>query len=152
MTSPVPASLLDSNVWVAVTFEGHRFHSVAASFFQTEDSPLCLCRSVEQSWLRLITTPVIQTSNHSLPFGNDTAVIHLRKWLAHPRVHLLHEEPSGTRDLWLRLASRPTASPKLWMDAYLAAFAITGNLRFVTFDTDFRQFESHGLHLHLLIP
>lgn len=148
----MPASLLDSNVWVALTLEGHQFHSVAASFFQNvgADSTLYVCRSVEQSWLRLITTPSIQFSSHSLPFGNDTAVIHIRKWLAHPQVRLLHEEPPATRELWLHLASRPTASPKLWMDAYLAAFAISGNLRFVTFDNDFRQFLTEGLDLHLL--
>ena len=36
---------------------------------------------------------------------------------------------------------RDTASPKLWMDAYLAAFALTGGYRMVTTDTAFRQFQ-----------
>jgi predicted nucleic acid-binding protein len=36
------------------------------------------------------------------------------------------------------------------MDAYLAAFAISGDLQMVTLDQDFTVFESHGLQLHLL--
>ncbi len=46
--------------------------------------------------------------------------------------------------------NRNTVSPKLWMDAYLAAFAISGKLRFVTNDKAFRQFQAYGLDLHLL--
>jgi len=40
------------------------------------------------------------------------------------------------------LAVRKTASPKLWMDAYLAAFALRGNLVCVTTDDAFKQFKS----------
>ena len=44
----------------------------------------------------------------------------------------------------------PPASPKVWMDAYLAAFAIRAGLPFATLDADFRRFEAAGLDLHLL--
>jgi predicted nucleic acid-binding protein len=60
------------------------------------------------------------------------------------------DEPPGTVALWHRLAARDTASPKVWMDAYLAAFAITGRLDFVTLDRDFQAYEPHGLKLRLL--
>jgi predicted nucleic acid-binding protein len=43
---------------------------------------------------------------------------------------------------------RHTGSRKLWMDAYLAAFALAGGYQMVTTDTAFRQF--HGLDLMLL--
>lgn len=59
-------------------------------------------------------------------------------------------EPPGMQDLWWHLASRVTSSPKVWMDAYLAAFAISGKLPFVTTDNDFRQYISAGLDLQLL--
>jgi hypothetical protein len=39
-------------------------------------------------------------------------------------------------------------SPKLWQDAYLAAFALAAGLSLVTFDTAFAQFK--GLDLTLL--
>jgi predicted nucleic acid-binding protein len=42
------------------------------------------------------------------------------------------------------------AAPKRWMDAYLAAFAITADLSLISLDQDFRQFEPEGLRLQLL--
>jgi predicted nucleic acid-binding protein len=36
------------------------------------------------------------------------------------------------------------------MDAYLAAFAISGSFRMVTFDAAFTEFEAEGLDLVLL--
>jgi len=60
------------------------------------------------------------------------------------------EEPEEVVPLWHRLASRNTASPNLWMDAYLAAFAIQSGLTLLTLDAGFRQFESAGLLLQLL--
>ncbi len=41
-----------------------------------------------------------------------------------------------------------TASPKLWMDAYMAAFARASGYRLVTTDAAFAQFD--GLDLVLL--
>jgi uncharacterized protein len=58
------------------------------------------------------------------------------------------EEPQGVEARWVQLAARPTASPRLWMDAYLAAFAQAAGCRLVTPDRAFRQFD--GLDLTLL--
>jgi predicted nucleic acid-binding protein len=62
----------------------------------------------------------------------------------------LDAEPEGIRELWLELAALPVASPKVWMDAYLAAFAIRSGLPFATLDADFRRFQAAGLQLQLL--
>jgi uncharacterized protein len=43
--------------------------------------------------------------------------------------------------LWEELAVRGTASPKLWMDAYLAAFALAARYSMVTTDAAFHQFR-----------
>ena len=53
----------------------------------------------------------------------------------------------GLSGLWPSLAGRATASPKVWMDAYLAAFAIKGDLTLVTLDRDFCSYEKEGLNL-----
>jgi toxin-antitoxin system PIN domain toxin len=147
----VQASLFDSNIWVSVTFADHPFHKAAKAELlrATSNNPVCINRAIEQSWLRLITTAAVQESSGSPSFTNSDAIATLEFWLSNPRVTTI-DEPPGTRALWLQLADRATASPKLWMDAYLAAFAITGNLQLVTSDKDFRQFESHGLDLDLL--
>jgi predicted nucleic acid-binding protein len=68
--------------------------------------------------------------------------------LADDRIAFRSEEPSGLESLWRRYAARGTASPKLWMDAYLAAFAVAGGYRMVTTDAAFEQFG--GVDLELL--
>ena len=115
----------------------------------TVESPACFCRATEQATVRLLSTTAIQVIYESPLITNEGAICLLNEWHAQPNVTLV-DEPASTRELWLRLANRNTASPKLWMDAYLAAFAISGKLRFVTNDKAFRQFEPQGLDLQLL--
>lgn len=143
--------LIDSNIWLAIAFDRHGSHAAAVELIDetTVEFPACFCRSTEQSIVRLLSTGPIQTFYESPVITNEGAIRLLKEWHSQKNVAFI-EEPAGTRDLWLRLANRNTASPKLWMDAYLAAFAISGKFRFVTSDTAFRQFESHGLDLHLL--
>jgi uncharacterized protein len=62
------------------------------------------------------------------------------------------DEPPGIFEKWSQLAGLDSASPKVWMDAYLAAFAITSGLRVVTLDKDFKNFVPQGLDLNLLQP
>jgi len=60
------------------------------------------------------------------------------------------EEPVGLVPIWHRLAALPSASPKVWMDAYLAAFATAGDLDMITFDQGFSQFP--GANIHIVMP
>ena len=62
------------------------------------------------------------------------------------------DEPPGVFAQWRSLAGLNTASPKVWMDAYLAAFAMSAGLLLVTLDRDFNNFVPHGLDLDLLTP
>jgi predicted nucleic acid-binding protein len=80
---------------------------------------------------------------------NRHALAALGALQARPDVQVC-DEPPGAVALWHRLATRDTASPKVWMDAYLAAFAISGKLALVTLDSDFKMYEAHGLALQLL--
>ena len=144
--------LIDANVWIAVSFEAHDQHVLAKRFFATTSlsRPALLCRATEQSWLRLLTTPALHRRYDSLPVSNRDALIMLSDTLELPNVRLVEVEPSGVRALWQRLAAIPSASPKVWMDAYLAAFAIRHDVEFVTLDRDFKNFEKDGLKLQLL--
>ncbi len=144
--------LIDSNCWLAVAFDRHGLHTIAVAAIDktTAEFPACFCRATEQSIVRLLSTSAIQALYESPVITNEGAIRLLHEWQSEPNVALV-EEPLATRELWLRLANRNTASPKLWMDAYLAAFAISGELRLVTNDKAFRQFEPHGLDLDLLI-
>jgi len=69
-----------------------------------------------------------------------------------PNVSWIAAEPDGLVTLWHHLASLTTASHKVLMDAYLAAFAIGHDLEFVTLDGDFKRLVKDGLKLKLLAP
>ncbi len=80
---------------------------------------------------------------------NAQAWAKTQELLALPQVIWL-AEPVTLEAEWKRCGAVATASPKVWMDAYLAAFAIAAGLELLTFDRDFSKFTEHGLRLHLL--
>lgn len=147
------ATLFDSNIWLAAVFPNHPFHSLAAlALLQaTALEPAVFCRATEQSFLRLASTPVIWKFYGAEGFTNRDALAALRVLQALPQV-TVQSEPPGTVNLWHSFAGLSSASPKVWMDAYLAAFAKSGNLCMVTLDRDFNNFVPQGLDLRLLGP
>lgn len=56
-------------------------------------------------------------------------------------------EPTGVADTWKTYAIRDTNSPKLWMDAWLAAFARCSGWQMVTTDKAFSQFVGPDLQI-----
>ncbi len=148
----MPGTLVDTSVWVAAYFEEHEFFLPAKTFLASCSGaePALFCRASEQSWLRLVTTPLLHRLYKVPTMTNADAVAILATWYAQPHIRCLDAEPEDTRELWLELAAIPSASPKVWMDAYLAAFAIRAGLSLATLDADFRRFEAADLQLHLL--
>ena len=142
--------LCDSNVWLALVLSRHPHRSAAVAWFNTVVNPgsVHFCRATQQSLLRLLTTASVLA-----PFGNPPLTNH-QAWsvydalLADGRITFQAREPAGLEARWRQFAERRMASPKLWMDAYLAAFALAGGYQMVTTDTAFTQFA--GLDLVLL--
>lgn len=147
----MPGSLFDSNVWIAAIFTTHPFHHRAQTALQhaTPANPAVFCRSTQQSFLRLASNPALLKTYGADGLTNRDALAALDALLALTKV-CEREEAPGTVALWHRLAARDTASPKAWMDAYLAAFAMSGALHLVTLDDDFKSFVAQGLDLVLL--
>jgi toxin-antitoxin system PIN domain toxin len=145
------ACLFDTNVWIALAFATHSLRSQAMKAYAsvTDRRPAVFCRSTQQSFLRLATTAALLQKYGAVGFTNADALEALHQFLALPTVSY-REEPPGLVPLWHHLAARRTAAPKVWMDAYLAAFAIAGDLSLVTFDRDFKPFVKEGLKLQLL--
>ena len=145
--------LFDTNVWIGAIFPPHPLHRQARQALDeaTPANPAVFCRATQQSFLRLASTPVLLKAYGAQGLTNRDALVALNALLALSQV-CEREEPPGVTAQWHRLASRDTASPKVWMDAYLAAFALGGGLRLVTLDLDFKDFEKHGLDLLLLTP
>jgi toxin-antitoxin system PIN domain toxin len=148
----VAGSLVDSSVWLAAVFPQHPHHVRAQEELSiaTPLAPAVFCRATQQSFLRLITTPQILRAYAVEAMTNRSAWKTFELLRAHSSI-VVHDEPPGTVALWHRLAAGDTASPKVWMDAYLAAFAISGGLSVVTLDRDFKRYEAHGLGLRLLV-
>ena len=127
-------------------------HALATAWHATAPlvrGSLLFCRHTELSFLRLTTQEATMLAFGKKPFSNTEAARFLASVQAELTVTTAVEAP-GTKGLWLKLASSGTPSPKVWMDAYLAALAIQSGADLLTFDKGFRKFEKAGLSLHLL--
>jgi uncharacterized protein len=145
-------NLLDTNTWIALTVETHVQHALARRWYENESlsaGDLLFCRATETSFLRLITQPRVMQQCGLAALSNDEAIGFLENTYRDPAVACAPEPPT-TRALWLQLASGPLASTNVWMDAYLAAFAISLPARFVTFDVAFERFATNGLSVQVL--
>jgi toxin-antitoxin system PIN domain toxin len=105
------------------------------------------CRITQQSFLRLLTTKAVLAPYGIPPLRNKAAWSAYEGFLADERIAWT-EEPRALESCWKRLAAGSQASPKLWIDAYLAAFALSGGYQLVTTDKAFKQFK--GLDLVVL--
>ena len=140
--------LCDSSVFLALAVGQHAHHSHAAAWFGGLDPNdiAAFCRATRISFLRLLTQKI---APGYVPLSNVEAW-HLFDLLSEDEAVENVVEPPGLDSIWRELSGLPTASPKRWMDAYLAAFAIAAGMRLVTLDKDFQSFTSSGLDLLLL--
>lgn len=145
-------NLCDSNIWLALALSKHVHHARARRWFEAVDeaASVAFCRQTQQAVLRLLTNAAVLAPYGNPPLSNREAWDVLAALMGDDRVVFVAEEPPGLDSRWTGFALRDTASPKLWMDAYLAAFAAAAGHRMVTTDTAFRQFA--GLELLVLGP
>ena len=141
--------LADSNVWLALALSKHGFHAVADAWLADRKprETVLFCRSTQQSFLRLLTTHAVLAPYGIPPLSNQAAWSAYEGFLADERIAWV-EEPRGLELHWKKWAGNSRASPKLWTDAYLAAFAMAGGYQLVTTDKAFKQFT--GLDLLVL--
>lgn len=142
--------LCDSNVLLALALSKHSHHVAVREWLESVEAPasIILCRAARQSFLRLLTNSTILGAYGNPPLTNHEAWSACDALLADDRIVFRADEPVELEPVWKTLAVRETASPKLWMDAYLAAFALAGRYRMVTTDAGFRPFR--GLDLLVL--
>ena len=142
--------LCDSNVWLALALSKHLHHAAVREWLETIEATasVSFCRATQQTFLRLLTNAAVLRAYGNPPLTNRLAWKAYDALLADDRIVLRAEEPAGLETRWKQFALRDTASPKLWMDAYLAGFALAGGYRMVTTDAAFKQFR--GLNLELL--
>ena len=126
----------DINVWVALTYEGHVHHAVAAEWFAAlhPDGRLLFCRFTQLGLLRLLTTDAVMGDE---VMTQPQAWAAYDRWLQDPRVELT-DEPPEIESAFRALTRLRQPATQDWADSYLAAFANVGELTLVTFDRGLR--------------
>ena len=138
--------LPDVNVWFALSQVRHQHHEITQAWNQGVKNPdkIAFCRPTQQGLFRLSTSAAIMGLYGTGPITNADAWRNYGVWLTDPLINFV-EEPVELEPIWRKLGAVRSASPKLWMDAYLAAFAMAGSFTLVTTDRAFKQFK--GLYV-----
>ena len=137
--------LPDVNVWLAFGLPDHEHHPRARHYwFEESAEEVAFCRVTSLAYLRLCTQPAVM--------GGEPLTV-AESWQSYRAFRDLPEvifapEPEDCEVLLGAWATEGQPSPRLWTDAYLAAYARAGGFRLVTFDRDFRRFPGLDL-LHL---
>lgn len=141
------AHLCDVNVWLALVTSAHVHHPAAKAWLGTIEGrgSVVLVRSVQQAFLRLLTTGAFFAGYGLPPLTGRAAWDVVDALTADERVTLRLDEPPAAGAWWRANTTRDSASPKLWMDAWLAAFAVAAEYRLVTTDRAYRQFDALDL-------
>jgi|ERR1700723_434279 toxin-antitoxin system PIN domain toxin len=137
--------LPDINVWLALHHQVHRHHLNVVQWFRSldTDSRLIFCRHTQIGMFRLLTTQAVM-GDEVLTQKQCWAIY--AHWIDGGRATLL-ADPAGTDEGFEALASADLPSPKVWADAYLAAFAVSSDLTLVTFDKALAQKASRAVVL-----
>lgn len=137
-------NFLDLNVWLALVWARHSHSDRAHAWFEQADSQQFLfCRFTQLGLLRLLTNKAVMGSDVKTTMG---AWEIYDQCCADERIAFL-PEPNGIDPMLRSYARSRQASPQVWADAYLAAFANAAGLRLVTFDKGFRTKPVHCLVL-----
>jgi uncharacterized protein len=130
----------DVNVWLALTHDRHLHHRIATDWFREREETIYFCRLTQLGFLRLLTNEQVMGIDVR---SQQSAWQGYHHWFEDERVDF-HREPEGPEfeTVFQEFSSRGRRSPKLWADAYLAAFAKVSGLTLVTFDRGFQAMAS----------
>jgi len=124
-------SFPDVNVWLALLLANHTHRAATIEWWDSETSDvIAFSRFTQIGVLRLLTTAAAMNGK---PLGMDAAWQAYDRLFEDGRVALL-PEPDTFEPQFRSLSRSRTASPKVWADAYLAAFAAQCGGTLVTFD------------------
>jgi uncharacterized protein len=133
----------DVNVWFALAVADHPHHTAALAWWGKQSSLAGFSRLTQLGLLRLLTTA---SAMGGVPLTNIEAWGVYDALLADSRVRVFPELPA-LEDRFRSLSGVPQPSPKIWVDAYLAAHAAANEATLVTFDKAFTDYEIECLIL-----
>jgi toxin-antitoxin system PIN domain toxin len=141
------ATLSDVNCLLAMCYDRHVHHPATLVWLEQQESlSVGICRNTQLGLLRLLTNASVMLE--------DVCTLK-QSWKVYDTLmgderFVFYVEPVDLEQHFRRYTASGRVSPKLWQDAYLAAFARAMKLQLVTFDGGFEQFK--GLHFTLLRP
>lgn len=145
--------LIDINVWLALSWGGHRSSQAAHAWLAAEPkakSRLLFCRITQLGLLRLLTNELV--------LGGDSLTLEAAfgvedRWLEDPRVEFAAER-HGLEKFFrgATMGVRKQKASKVLMDAYLIAFAGAEKATLVTFDKGMSKLAARaGVDCRLLV-
>ena len=138
--------LCDVNFLFVLITNRHEHHPRATVWFERAASgDAVICRHAQLGLFRLLTNPAILREE---AVRADACWRLWQRLLSDDRVRFIITEPEGIDAAFKGFTERRAFTPKLWTDAYLAAFARAAGLSVVTFDAAFRQFT--GVQVEVL--
>ncbi|MGA3236342.1 MAG: TA system VapC family ribonuclease toxin [Bryobacteraceae bacterium] len=138
-------SFPDVNVWLAVLLADHIHRAPARKWWESDVSAIiAFSRFTQISVLRLLTTAAAMNGK---PLTMSAAWHAYDRLFEDDRVALL-PEPDSLDPAFRKLSRSRVASPKVWADAYIVAFAARSNGTLVTFDRALANREADCLLLN----
>ncbi|MGH9632673.1 MAG: TA system VapC family ribonuclease toxin [Bryobacteraceae bacterium] len=123
--------LPDVNVWLALASRRHVHASICSSWINSIQSGVAaFCRVTQMGLLRLLTSEAVMGSD---VLSSSDAWRVYRKIREDERIQFA-PEPFALETEWKKLTALDHPTPKIWTDAYLAAFARAGEMQLVTLD------------------
>src|SRR3954471_24148396 len=132
-------SFPDVNVWLALATAEHAHHGLATRWWDEATGRIAFSRITQLGFLRLMTTA---SAMDGRPLSMTAA------WSVHDRLFeddrvVFVPEPAVVDPGFRQNTSGGTASPKIWADAWLLAFATAAEGTVITFD---RALAARGAH------
>lgn len=132
-------TLCDVNVLLALVYARHAHHDQAARWADgRRDHEIVLCRITQLGLLRLLSNATVMqqdTCTHESAWRIWDSILGDERFM-------FVREPDGMERFLRQYTQVDVPSPKLWQDAYLAAFCRSAALQMTTFDRGFQRFPN----------
>lgn len=130
--------LVDANVLLYAEDSSSQQHATACEWWDAQlsgISPVCLCWTVLNAFIRISTNP--RVFEH--PLALDEALARVQSWLEQPCVRIV-QPTSGHWTVFRELLVAGQATANLVTDAHLAALALEHGCELISTDSDFARF------------
>ncbi len=131
-------ALCDVNLLLALITDRHEHHTAAVRWVDgRETGEAGICRVVQLGVLRLLNNPAVMKED---VLDTDACWAIWSQLLSDDRFRFVPTEPPGLDGAFAQFTAGTAYTPRLWTDAYLAAYALASDRVLVTFDNDFGRF------------